>query len=550
MTNYIATLLDTAGIQSYVFQSNRLRENVGASYLVQQATTDWVDWALERVGIQVQDSRPIEDYPEIRGEKVFAGGGNVLILFRELETAKAFTRILSRHLLLRAPGINLVVAHQPFQWDVAQFDHLAEVTDSLAKELNRKKRQQRFSSPLLGLSVTAACRSTQLVAAGTSGRLGDEPGEGYLVSRDVKAKLKAVRFANQRLADLFSSSVDFEHYCFPLDVDDLGRSKGKSSYVAVVHADGNGMGDRFIQYGQAAQDNRDFIQRMRQLSQSVEDAGENALRTVVQKLIEQIDADTPLKETLDLQTSSDRRVLLPIRPIVYGGDDITFICEGRLGLSLAALYLQALEQQQICDGEPIFACAGISIIKTHYPFARAYALSESLCQNAKRWVRLETHYAQTDTGFSALDWHIANTGLLGSLQEIRQREYTSSHNPQDGNLTLRPLSLRLNPIESCDPLKSWEKLANLVRNLNTHEDWCDRRNKVMVLREVLRQGPKAVKKFLSQYQIRSLPEYNVDDSNVAEGGWCDILEGGETRQVCAYFDAIELMDFYLPVETL
>ena len=45
---------------------------------------------------------------------------------------------------------------------------------------------------------------------------------------------------------------------------------------------------------------------------------------------------------------------------------------GRLGLELAAMYLEALENDPIADGEDIKACAGICVVKTHYPFARAY----------------------------------------------------------------------------------------------------------------------------------------------------------------------------------
>jgi len=34
-------VVDTMQIQPYIFGSNRLRENLGASYLVAQATEDW-----------------------------------------------------------------------------------------------------------------------------------------------------------------------------------------------------------------------------------------------------------------------------------------------------------------------------------------------------------------------------------------------------------------------------------------------------------------------------------------------------------------------------
>ncbi|RIK33022.1 MAG: hypothetical protein DCC57_25415 [Chloroflexi bacterium] len=38
---YTLTVVDLSGIQDYVFGSNRLAENVGASALVEQATHQW-----------------------------------------------------------------------------------------------------------------------------------------------------------------------------------------------------------------------------------------------------------------------------------------------------------------------------------------------------------------------------------------------------------------------------------------------------------------------------------------------------------------------------
>jgi hypothetical protein len=38
---YVLVAVETAHIQSYIFASNRLRENVGASYLVTAATGEW-----------------------------------------------------------------------------------------------------------------------------------------------------------------------------------------------------------------------------------------------------------------------------------------------------------------------------------------------------------------------------------------------------------------------------------------------------------------------------------------------------------------------------
>ena len=61
-----------------------------------------------------------------------------------------------------------------------------------------------------------------------------------LFRQKIKAKLKVVSEANDNLQEMFASALG--SYEFPLRTDEMGRSQGDSSYVAVIHADGNGMG--------------------------------------------------------------------------------------------------------------------------------------------------------------------------------------------------------------------------------------------------------------------------------------------------------------------
>ncbi|MGL5059572.1 MAG: Cas10/Cmr2 second palm domain-containing protein, partial [Microcoleus sp.] len=171
MSKYTATVIDTTGIQPYIFGSNRLRENIGGSYLVAKATDEWVKWALhqrfeEKVYIpdRTQPEKQI-DQDNLDAELVYTGGGNAVILFKDRDCAVKFTRTLSEKVLKEAPGLKIVVAHsQPFEWG----NSLWNVIDSLMKELERKKREYNLSVPLLGLGVTASCLSTGLVAVDTS----------------------------------------------------------------------------------------------------------------------------------------------------------------------------------------------------------------------------------------------------------------------------------------------------------------------------------------------------------------------------------------------
>jgi hypothetical protein len=536
MSQYVLTIVDTTGIQPYIFNSNRLRENIGASYLVNQATNQWVKDKLAELDAPENGQQESIQESGLASELIYASGGNAMIIFCSMEKAREFTRKLSRYVLKQAPGINLVAAHKEFDW---QTSLLKEVVQELMdNDLEQQKRARIPSSPLLGLSVTASCASTQLVAVDTSEAYLKEGEEEStrLISKETRAKLKAVSTrheepANKALKDQFEDII--RHFDFPYKMDFLGRSKEESSYYAVVHADGNGMGERFKALGEIGQmdnhqdPNRVYINAMRELSDSVDKAGLKAMRKVIEILINSIE-DNQVMGKFELKDN-----YLPIRPLVYGGDDVTFICDGRLGLELAALYLKSFSEQAVADNQPLTACAGVSIVKSHYPFARAYALSEALCANAKKFVKEYRNQLGEKRHFSAIDWHIAASGLFGSLNEIRQREYTVTA----GNLTLRPV---LN--DKCDKWRTWSNFTEVVQTFNEDKDWKGRRNKIIALREKLRDGPKAVEQFRKAYRIDELPQITSSDIDVDT-----LRDTGWTEQRCGYFDAIEAMEFYFPL---
>ncbi|MBW4547419.1 MAG: hypothetical protein KME25_23705 [Symplocastrum torsivum CPER-KK1] len=544
MSQYIVTVIDTTGIQPYIFGSNRLRENIGASYLVAQATNNWVKHVLQQKfgeNVYIPNCNQLEKRIEnnnLDAELIYTGGGNAVRLFKDIDCAIRFTKILSKKVLREAPGLKIVVAHsEPFKWG----NQLSKTIDSVIKKLEQKKREYNLSVPLLGLGVTASCLSTGLVAVDTSDRYSVP--NTYLVSREIVEKLRSVdpkqgEPANKHLIKTIFADLDLGDYQVPYDVDDLGRNEGSSSYMAIVHADGNGMGDRFKDYGNESKSDREYVMRMRDLSEKLNQAGVNALKVVANKVIQL--ADGKLQEQFAI-TERDGEKYIPFRPIVYGGDDVTFVCDGRLGLTIAELYLNAFEaeKENIPDGKGLTACAGIAIVKTHYPFARAYQLSEALCRNAKNFV-LDEKKRLKRSDFSAIDWHIAASGLLGSISDIRKREYKVT----EGNLTMRPVYLH-----SERDWRNWADFSKVVSEFNTHPNWEGRRNKVVALREQLRQGSEKSQQFLQVYGLHKdyLPRFSAARTDdLHQSGWTDNPRKNE--RICAYFDAIEAMEFHVPLE--
>lgn len=568
MSDLVLTILDTTGIQDYIFGSNKLRENIGASHLVEQASNVVLYQALRETcplhnlenNGQTIVERPLNDGAERQAEIIYRGGGNIVALFSSIDTAKCLVREFSRRLLITAPELEITAAHLPLEQAPA-IGGKDGAYNQLLEKLNRAKQQRRTSTPLLGLGVTLVCRSTGLPAVAFDK-------EGRAVSAAIDMKSKVVVAANQRLRDFLSDSLRISPiaYTFSDDFDDFGRSRGESSYVAVVHADGNSMGARFkklILEFDTVEGNRACINALRALSNAVEAAGSGALQTTIKRLVrtlaywEQQPEDTEQRQFFEglqwRQDSVDGQIkrVLPVRPLVFGGDDVTFVCDGRLGLALASVYLeefgrastaestklrttfqkQALQLKDDTILKPATACAGVAVVKAHYPFQRAYALSVSLCNNAKR----ETQ--KNRPGISALDWHFATTGITASLGELRSRAYTSARsNSKPGDLTMRPVALERPGLE--EGWRSWRDFSKLVHTFKHEEPWRDRRNKVIALREALRAGEQDTRMFLINYNIPELPELDLG-TDLQREGW------GDER--CGYFDAIEALDLYLPI---
>jgi hypothetical protein len=524
MSDTVLTIADVTGIQGYVFGSNRLRDNVGASELVACATGEWVVKALQAIGhtnITGDANSRIDPnlYFEqgLDAELLYSGGGNAVVIFRNVELARAWSARLSAQVLREAPGLNLVVAHSvPFTWQPDEVDLAERIGKLINNDLAMAKQYRAASTPLLGLGVTAACRSTGLPAVAIDDTDDDKP-----ISREIKAKIDARDDADKRFRQLLK---DFRYLDLqlPSQLDDLGRSDGERSYIAVVHADGNGMGKRF-KAAWKHRTNREAIKLIRALSDAVNKAGENALLDAFSRLV------TDKGKLLRGQEEFAKQKYLPFRPIIYGGDDVTFVCDGRLGLGLAAAYLSALEHEtkDLPDGKgSLSACAGIAIVKTHYPFRRAYDLSEALCKGAKETLGRE---------HSSLDWHIAMSGLLADIETIRRREYTIPPVP-GGNkprlLTMRPLLLK-----ESETWRTWPQFHSTITKLQS--EWAGRRNKVKQLREVLREDPERTSQFLKLYRMGDLPGYAAAPSTLREQGWLD--------GICGYFDPIEALDFYIPL---
>jgi hypothetical protein len=226
-----------------------------------------------------------------------------------------------------------------------------------------------------------------------------------------------------------------------------------------------------------------------------------------------------------------KRKILPIRPIILGGDDVTFVCDGKLGIYFAKTFIEKFQQTSI-NGKSLTACAGVAIIKTKYPFYRGYWLAEELCKSAKRKRKRDSQWSEA----SVLDFHVSLGGISGALDKIRQRYY-GRDDSQDGKKTQVDLLYRpfkIVPKDSFDEF-GLDMFLERARQLDDEETGLPK-NKRHELREVLKLPEDARREYVRalEYRGRSLPEIKGRQFHKT------LVENNETP----YFDMIELLRFY------
>jgi hypothetical protein len=222
------------------------------------------------------------------------------------------------------------------------------------------------------------------------------------------------------------------------------------------------------------------------------------------------------KETNFRFAEEQGKILLPLRPIIMGGDDITFICEGRLGVYLAEIFLKGFIQHG--NEEGLSACAGVAVVKTKYPFHKAYEMAEQLCSNAK-----EASRGLEKGGSSYLDFLISAGGYAGSLGEIRSKHFSTA----EGSLNYGPYRF--------DDDDDDHALAHLKQGMcvfNDRSRWA--KSKVMAFREELHGSNEHAKAFLNGHDLKP---YEFD---LFGAGDKLIWNGRQTP----YFEMIDLLDFY------
>ena len=513
-TKFYALLFDTRSIQRYIYSGNRLSTNIGASYIV--------DKLFENVLVNDVLKKIFTDDFSSVCKVEYIGGGNALLSFkvdRRREVVSEFTR----QLLIKRPGLKVGVAYGELNLIDGKLNQ--SDIDNLYAEL---KRNQNKIFPAVNVPYTGLTLSCEI--NGEAANFCDvSNGEVRFYSQEAAVKFTIAEEANEDLKQRFKKVfAENNNYKFPMKIDELGQKDGEN-YFAIIHVDGNNMGLKFRTCS--------GLSERRKLSQEIKRKVEGAFGDLLFKIIQMKKAGG-FEKCLSLKDD-----MLPIRPLIIGGDDVTFLCPA----NMAIIFTKTLMELMSAEPLHIDCCGGVAILPTAYPFFRGYELAEQLCDSAKKSMRLllpsdlndkeNLTAADIPFGSSWLDYAILHGEQAPTLEQIRAAEYRGAR----GNLHFGPYQVaNFNSEHSQERRKNIENLlscASQFKNGNMAK------NKVKELRGILQHGKDDTARFLRQlhYQGQDLPD--VPDWNFLKTPEF-LLWTAENNSQTPYVDAIELTDFY------
>lgn len=512
------TMVEISQKQAYIFSSNKLKDNV-----INSAVIAWITHPefFEKVTAD-------KSVFSIEQNLVYFGGGHTVLEFETEEKAKLFTKIVTDQIHKDYNDIEVYAKTIPYR-EIDQNGGLMTPGDNL-KELTRAleyKKSMRRAAFHQGSFGIEKIDSTTL--------------KPVLIHKESVNKMPEheEKIDNELLPGNYKNVTQFEK---------LGGNKGNSNFIAVVHIDGNAMGQRLENLYEK---NKDvewelFKNKIRKFSVEIDQHFKDAYHDMALRVARNM-SDGRL-DALKLSNHA-----FPVRRIITAGDDICFVTEGRIGLECAVAFLKALdEKENKIDHIGYAACAGVAIVHQKYPFYRAYKLAESLCSNAKKLgVSLDAGLGKM---VSAIDWHIEYGEIDDSLKTIRKKYLTD-----DGKrMEMRPYIVKApDVISKKEPMRQYRNFKKLLTRIQADEiSYAN--GKVMRLRDALKQGETETKYFLEYNKIENIVlESFYDIFKELDYGKIGTGQGmerpifvktydGEERSYL--YDAIEVKDTYIDLE--
>lgn len=418
-------------IQSWLFSIPRLRAMVGANVLLAKVLQEELPALVRRPDAPWKVASPTKGkkYPEAD----------------DLDPLKAYDdpRADAEHGITSRHGGHFVV-----QLEHGHADLAAEIAELLQRQLPGLRFSFRrankalpaaqhptFTSP--ELPVLAPCKWSGAGLASAKARTG---GDEEHASLEAVRRQAAARDAERGPATSYANALtNLVHGEVAQTFEELAAGR----YLAVIHADGNGVGEAAKKY--------EAPHSLAELHHRNRVAMKRALAAALAKCH-------------DEETMRRGDAVAPLLPLMLGGDDLLVACRGNVALDFIVSLCQHLEAQQRerdrnpSAGKPPFHLTlGVGVVFAPYtlPFNRLHDAAEALAASAKR------HSEKARR--SVVDWAVCTSAWVDKDVVAARQEWVRGPREAQRVLSRRPMPVLADPQAPRSP--SLERLVTAAANL-------------------------------------------------------------------------------------
>ena len=519
-------MLQTNSNQPFIFSSPRLREQIGASFEITMLSR-WVKEAafdMKLPSISTSE-KGIKTLPATFW--VSDSSGKVIIRFTETdgdpkELAKRLIREVTLRALTDAPGLDVTGVFIEATFDNVDARDLNKLDRVfLEYSLNRRPAAARFPQfPFLergsesALPASASLHDLNLIQEPLKPNDFDESSPLSLPSRVKRAlattsREQQVKDVQNRLKKL-GKSLEQEPQLNPTklaaafqDGEESEDAKDMLSSVGVVHIDGNGVGAIMRDLKRAHDAVKKIADKRPDMKIVSGIDGFRSFIMSVNKRLDDVVKDAIALSWYDVQELNPKdaqeptsKTVVPIVPVLVGGDDVTVYTDGRYAIPFAEAYIRHYERLTkdddllsvlaiVAGGKkadaperdhfeindyiiqnpgPLTASAGVAIVGRNFPFHIAYDLAEGLVSRGKKLGK-----KKGEVPCSTIDFHVLRDATVldpdDTLDEYKgrsQRPFLVGCYAPDRIGDATTTSSEKAPTAKPQPLSSWARILQAV----------------------------------------------------------------------------------------
>lgn len=432
-------VLEVGGIQKYILSTGKLKEMIGGSELIESLSAKYLDDFAQNnhLNILKEIRKPVDN--EILPLQRNAGAMH--LLFSSEAKGREFLQNFGLKLLEDFPGLPIFGALEE-----------CEFTSSGIREakfkLSNKITDQRNKYPTsTGMQLLPICAEAPLDGEPAIGKVSygkNASSEIISLSSKTKRNEQLLEDSKGRLREIEPDEGVGPDLKWSDDLEEIACGSEK---VAFIHIDGNDLGKRFRQELENISDKETDEDKTGQQSSS-EDRYQNAINVIktMSALSNTVKETTTaafkkgLSECLKHTKLTDNtgKKIVPARPLVLGGDDVTVVIRADLALYFIDAFVKEFERysnQELGKKDPkdkLTVGVGMVVCPTGYPFLKAFDLSEELVKNSKELT------AHMENRPSSMDYIVITNDTENDIDSIRAHLFTA----EDGSkLTAKPMLL-------------------------------------------------------------------------------------------------------------